>query len=121
MGNRRILLLSDGSEIFPVLNRVFTAEGYQVITTSSSQGAVEAIRTGDFHLLITRITKTRRKVFPVLRSIRKQNPKPITIFLRGDHEVNSPLEAYQLSGNEEIFIPCGWAGLRRLVASCLSG
>jgi DNA-binding response OmpR family regulator len=74
MSPRKILLLSDDSPIFPVLDKVFTAEGYQVTTTRSSHGALEALRTDDFRLLIARITPNGLRVFPVLRTLRKKAP-----------------------------------------------
>ncbi len=121
MGPRKILLLSDDSPIFPVLHQVFTAAGYQVSTARNSQCALEAIRRDDFRLLITRMAPNGARIFPVLRSLRKKSSRSVAILLKGEHEVNSPLEAYQVQGNEEVFIPCGWAGLRRLVAHCLNG
>ena len=43
MQSRKILLLSDGSRIFAVLDRFFTEQGYQTITTSSGEGALKAV------------------------------------------------------------------------------
>lgn len=120
MDSGRILLLSDGSQIFSVLDRVFTEAGYQTLTASSRQGAVQAIRRGDFHLVITRSNQRRPEPLTMLKLIRKRHPRVTAIILRGEHEVNSAIEAYQVQDEEETFIPCGWPGLRRLVANCLS-
>jgi DNA-binding NtrC family response regulator len=120
MQSRKILLLSDGSEIFSVLNQVFSDEGYQTLTERSTRGAAEAMRRGGFHLVITRAHRDRQDSLTMLKSLRRQHPGVTAIILRGEHEVNSPLEAYHLQDEEEAFIPCGWPGLRRLVASCLS-
>jgi two-component system nitrogen regulation response regulator GlnG len=121
MPSRNILLLSDGSKIFSVLKRFFTDEGYQTMTAYSSQGAIEAMRQGDFHLLIVRMNQNRPEGLSLLKTMREQHPRMMAIILKGEHEVNSPIEAYQVRDNEEIFIPCGWPGLRRLVAYCLPG
>lgn len=120
MGLGKILLLSDGSAIFPVLDRVFTDAGYQVTTTCNGKDAVEAIRTGDFPLMFTRITRNLREVYTVVRSIRKQQANTIAIFLRGEPAVHTPIGARRVKGQEAAFLPWGWAGLRRLVAHCLS-
>ena len=120
MDSRKILLLSDGSQIFPVLDQVFTDEGYHTLTAHSSQGAVQALRTGAFPLVITRIQPGRPEPLTLLKTLRRRHPRVTAIILRGAHEVNSPLEAYQVQDEEENFIPCGWPGLRRLVASCLN-
>jgi DNA-binding NtrC family response regulator len=121
MYSGKILLLSDGSKIFSVLNQFFTDEGYQTMTAYSSRGAREAMRRGDFHLLIARMNQNRPDGLGFLKALRKRHPRIMAIILKGEHEVNSPIEAYQVQNNEEIFIPCGWPGLRRLVANCLRG
>ena len=120
MQSRKILLLSDGSRIFAVLDRFFTEQGYQTITTSSGEGALKAVRAGDSRLVITRLQQNRQEALATLKAIRRRHPGITAIILRGEHEVNSPIEAYQVKDDEESFIPCGWPGLRRLVASCLS-
>jgi DNA-binding NtrC family response regulator len=120
MQSRKILLLSDGSKIFSVLDQVFSGEGYQTLTERSSRGAVQAMRRGGFHLVITRAQKDRHDSLTMLKSLRRQHPEVTAIILRGEHEVNSAIEAYHLEDEAEVFVPCGWPGLRRLVASCLS-
>lgn len=120
MQSRKILLLSDGSKIFSVLDQVFSGEGYQTLTECSSRGAAQAMRRGGFHLVITRAHKDRPEPLTALKALRRQHPEVTAIILRGEHEVNSPIEAYHLQDHEETFVPCGWPGLRRLVASCLS-
>jgi DNA-binding NtrC family response regulator len=120
MSSRKILLWSDGSKIFTVLDQVFSEAGYQTRTERHSRGASEAMRRGGFHLLITRVHPGRREPLNLLKSLRRQHPGMTAIILRGEHEVNSAIEAYHLQDEEESFIPCGWPGLRRLVASCLS-
>lgn len=120
MSSRKILLLSDGSQIFSVLDRVFTDEGYHTLTEHTPLGAVQALRRGDFQLMITRIQPDRPEPLTWLKTLRRRHPRVTAIILRGEHEVNSPLEAYQMQNEEETFIPCGWPGLRRLVASCLN-
>lgn len=120
MQSRKILLLSDGSEIFSVLDRMFSEAGYRTLTAGSRQGAVQALRRGDFHLVITRAHQARPDSLTILTSLRRQHPRLTAIILRGEHEVNSAIEAYQVQDEEETFIPCGWSGLRRLVANCLS-
>jgi len=103
-----------------VLDQVFTEEGFQTLTARTNRSAAEAMRRGGFHLLITRVQKDRRDPLNLFKSIRRQHPGLTAIILRGEHEVNSPIEAYHLEDDQEAFIPCGWPGLRRLVASCLN-
>ena len=120
MPSRKILLLSDGSKIFSVLDREFSAAGYQTLTAHTSRSAAEAMREGGFPLLIARVRRNRHEALTWLKAIRRRHPGVTAIILRGEHEVNSPLEAYQVQDEAEVFIPCGWPGLRRLVAGCFS-
>jgi DNA-binding NtrC family response regulator len=76
---------------------------------------VTALKTQGVQLIISRLS---RNGFSLLKAIRKANLK--AILLKGEHEVNSPVEAYHLEGKEPVFIPCGWPGLKRLVNHCLS-
>jgi len=119
MGSRKILLLSDGSQIFTVLNQFFTDEGYHPLTTDTPQAAVQALRGADFQLLITRIRPDWPEPLSLLKALRRRHPRLTAIILRGKQEVNSPLEAYHLEDGEEVFIPWCWPELRGLVASCL--
>jgi DNA-binding NtrC family response regulator len=119
MGSRKILLLSNGSQIFTVLNQFFTDEGYHTLTTDTPQAAVKALRGADFQLLITRIRPDRPKPLSLLKALRRRHPRLTAIILRGEHEVNSPLEAYHQEDNNEVFIPWCWPELRGLVVSCL--
>jgi len=119
MGSRKILLLSDGSQIFTVLSRVLTNEGYHTLTTDTPQAAVQALRCPGFQLLITRIRPDRPEPLSLLKALRRRHPSLTAIILRGKHEVNFPLEAFPPEDGEEVIIPCGWPGLGGLVASCL--
>ena len=119
MASRKILLLSDGSQIFTVLSRFFTNEGYHTLTTDTPQAAMQALRCPNFQLFITRIRPDRPEPLSLLKALRRRYPRLTAIILRGEHEVNSPFEAYPVEDGEEVFIPCGWPGLRPLVASCL--
>ena len=78
------------------------------------------MRRGGFHLVITRARQDRHDSLSMLKALRRQHPGVTAIILRGEHEVNSAIEAYHLEDEAEVFVPCGWSGLRRLVASCLS-
>jgi len=119
MGSRNILLLSDGSQIFTVLSQFFTNEGYNPLTTDTAQAAVQALRGADFQLLITRIRPDRPEPLFLLKALRRRHPRLTTIILRGEHEINSTLDAYNPEDGEEVFLPWCWPELRRLVASCL--
>ncbi len=120
MLSKKILLLSDGSRIFSVLDQIFTHEGYQTLTAPSDGSAAAVMRRGGFQLLIARVQKEGPEPLNLLKALRRQHPAVTAIILRGEHEVNSALEAYHLEDEGEAFIPCGWPGLRRLVASCLN-
>lgn len=117
-----ILLISDGSQIFPALARFLTEAGYQVTTADYTQEAFQALRTGKFPLVVTCLSNDWRDTRPFLKGVRDLNQGIAVIILRVGHEENSsPIEAYLIKTDGYQFMPCGWGGLRRLVANCLNG
>ena len=63
-----ILLISDGSQIFPALARFLTEAGYQVTTADYTQEAFQALRTGKFPLVVTCLSNDWRDTRPAALS-----------------------------------------------------
>jgi DNA-binding NtrC family response regulator len=116
-----ILLISDGSQIFPALTRFLTEAGYQVTTTDQTHEAFQALLTGNFPLVITCLSNDWTDTRPFLKAVRDLKHEIAVIILRVGPEISSPTGAYLIKNEGYHFKPFGWAGLRHLVANCLSG
>jgi DNA-binding NtrC family response regulator len=121
MPNENVLLLSDGSQIFPILSRFLTEAGHQVTTTCQTQEAFQLLCHGNFPLVITRLSNDWTDTRPFIKAVRELNPATVVIILRLGAEVRSPIGAYLVKDAGYDFKSFGWLGLRRLVANCLSG
>jgi DNA-binding NtrC family response regulator len=120
MPHSNLLLLSDGSPIFPILSRVLTAAGHQVTTTCQTEEALQLLGSGRFPLVITCLSNAWTDTRPFLRAVRELNPDAAVIILRLGPEVRSPVGAFLVKDAGYDFKPFGWLGLRRLVNNCLS-
>lgn len=119
MHHGNILLLSDGSQIFPILSRLLTEAGHQVTTTCQTQEALQLLRSHNFPLIITCLTNDWTDTRPFIKAVRELNPATAVMILRPGPEVRSPIGAYLIKDAGYDFKPFGWPGLRRLVANCL--
>jgi DNA-binding NtrC family response regulator len=121
MHHGNILVISDGSQIFPALTRFLTETGYQVTTTDQTQEAFQALLTGNLPLVITCLSNDWTDTRPFLKAVRDLNHEIAVIILRVGPEISSPTGAYLIKNEGYHFKPFGWPGLRHLVANCLSG
>ena len=117
-----ILLISDRSAIFPELAQLLARAGHCVALTFYGREAFQALRRGIFPLVITRLSKDWSDKRPLLDAVRELDQEISVILLgHGPDATDLPGEAYLVQTNGKQFTPCGWGGLRHLVASCLSG
>ncbi len=116
-----ILLISDGSPIFPALSGFLEEAGHRVTTSEQTQEALQLLRRGHFRLVITRMSNDWTDTRPFIKAVRGLDPEITVIILRLGPEVRSPVGAYLIKEAGYDFQPFGWPGLRRLVASCLNG
>lgn len=120
MPQGNILLISDGSPIFPTLSRVLTTAGHQVTTICQTQEALQVLRTGKFPLVITCLSNDWSDTRPFLKAVRDLQQEIAVLILRLGPRVESPVGAFLVKDAGYDFRPVGWPGLRHLVANCLS-
>lgn len=120
MPQGNILLLSDGSQIFPILSRFLTEAGHQVTAACQTQEAFQLLQSGDFSLVITCLSNDWTDTRPFIKTVRELNPHTAVMILRLGSEVRSPIGGYLIKDAGYNFKPFGWPGLRQLLANCLS-
>jgi|GEM_PF-907494 DNA-binding NtrC family response regulator len=119
MRQGNILLISDESPIFSALYQALTEAGYQVATAHYTLEAFQALRTGNYPLVITCLTNDWTDTRPFLKAVRDLNQEITVIILRVEHEFCSPLDAYVFKGDSYLSMPCGWSRLHGLLDNCL--
>ena len=120
MPQGNILLLSDGSHLFPILSRLLTAAGHQVTTTYQTQEAIQLLRSQNFPLIITCLSNDWTDTRPFMMAVRELKAETAVMILRPGPEVRSPIGAYLIKDTGYNFKPLGWTELRRLVANCVN-
>ena len=120
MPQGNILLLSDGSHLFPILSRLLTAAGHQVTTTYQTQEAIQLLRSQNFPLIITCLSNDWTDTRPFIKAVRELKAETAVMILRPGPEVRSPIGAYLIKDTGYNFKPLGWTELRRLVANCVN-
>jgi DNA-binding NtrC family response regulator len=115
-----VLLISDGSQIFPPLARFLTEAGHRVMTTGETRQAFQSLRAGNFRLVITCLSNGWTDTRPFLKAVRDLNREIAVVILRPGPQAKSPVGAYLVKDEGYDFKPFGWPGLRHLVANCLS-
>ena len=114
-----ILLISDGSQFFPILSRFLTKDGHQVTTTCRTPEAFQLLNRGNIPLVITCLSNDWNDTCAFIKTVRELNPATAIIILRLGPEVSSPIGAYLIKDGGYSFKPSGWHGLARMVANCL--
>jgi DNA-binding response OmpR family regulator len=120
MKSHNILLISDGSRIFPVLSRLLVQVGYQVCTTFYGRRAFQALRTGEFQLVLTNLNEDWSDKRPFMEEVRRLNREISVIFLSTRHDVDFGSVALLAKTDGYHFNPQGWHGLRHLLTDCLN-
>jgi len=119
MPHNDILLISDGSQIFPPLARFLREAGHRVMTIGETREAFQALRASNFRLVITCLSNDWTDTRPFLKAVRELNQEIVVVILRPGPEVRSPIGAYLVKDEGYDFKVLGWPGLRHLVANCL--
>ena len=120
MDDGDILLISDGSQIFPTLARFLADAGHRVLTTGETREAFQSLRAGNFRLVITCLSNGWTDTRPFLKAVRELDREIAVVILRPGPKAKSPIGAYVVKDEGYDFRPFGWPGLRHLVANCLS-
>lgn len=119
MAYGNILLISDRTPIFPDLARLLAQAGYRVTLTFFGREAFQALRSGKFPLVISRISKDWSDNRPFMEVVREANREISLLLLRVDPDFAFPVRAYLIKTDGYQFEPQGWGGLRHLVTECL--
>ena len=120
MQQDNILLISDRTPIFPDLAGLLAQAGYRVTLTFYGQEAFQALRTGEFPLVISRFNKDWVDTRPFLDAVREPGREITLLILTPAPELGAPSEAHLLKTDGYQFTSGDWGGLRHLVIACLS-
>jgi DNA-binding NtrC family response regulator len=89
----RVLVVDDERSILQLLNEALTHWGYQVTTAATGREALEALRTGVFHIALTDIRMPDMSGLDLLREIKKLDESIEVVVMTGYPAISSAVEA----------------------------
>lgn len=110
--NEKILLVDDEEVLLETLRSILELEGYQVVTVSSGEDAVQAMERTSFDLILTDLKMKGMSGLDVLAYAEKLWPRPVTILLTGYASLESAVEALNRGAYAYLVKPFGIEGLK---------
>lgn len=119
MKKNKILLVDDEEIIVKAMKKNFEQEGYEVMTASCGEEAVEMNTSQQFDLIITDLSMPGMNGITVLAEAKKQNPDIGSIILTGYGDMTSAIEALRLGADDYLLKPCDTEELLLRTSRCL--
>jgi len=124
----KILVVEDEYDIRELLQNYLENEGYQVVTASDGEQAIEVFRSSHVDLILLDILLPRLNGYEVCRAIREESDIPIIMLTALDSEEDQ-LKGFDLRIDDYIPKPLSMpvllrkigAILRRTMGDCMSG
>ena len=112
----RILVVDDERSILPLLNEALTQWGYQVTTAGTGRDAVEALKTGVFHVAMTDIRMPDMSGLDLLREIKKLDESIEVVVMTGYPAISSAVEALKEGAYDYLSKPLILDEIQHLMA-----
>ena len=101
----RILIVDDEAEIVKTLCNYFSLEGYLVCTASNAHDALELVKKGDIHMVISDIVMPGMDGVDLLIEIKKFNGLIQVVMITGYVKMYNILRAFSSGASNCIFKP----------------
>ncbi|HWE36218.1 MAG TPA: sigma-54 dependent transcriptional regulator [Isosphaeraceae bacterium] len=116
---RRILVVDDDLFTCQIVRGFLEPEGYEVEAVADGRSALEALRGGPFHLMITDMSMPDLDGLGLLAAVRGERFPCGVIFLTGFGDTEVALEAMKAGADDFLTKPCEPERLRVVVARVL--
>jgi DNA-binding NtrC family response regulator len=112
----RVLVVDDERSILQLLNEALTHWGYQVTTASTGREALEALRTGVFHVAMTDIRMPDMSGLDLLRETKKLDESIEVVVMTGYPAISSAVEALKEGAYDYLSKPLILDEIQHLMA-----
>src|SRR5215475_2836520 len=99
----RLLIVDDERGIVIALKGLFTKEGYEVETSESGEEAMEKVKAGLFHVIITDLSMKGMSGLDLLRQVRELDPQCAVLMITADGNQRIAVEA--MKAGAEDYLP----------------
>ena len=99
----RLLVVDDERGIVIALKGLFTKEGYEVETSESGEEAIEKVKAGRFHVIITDLSMKGMSGLDLLRKVRELDPQCAVLMITAYGNQRIAVEA--MKAGAEDYLP----------------
>lgn len=114
-----ILVVDDEEGIRYFLERFLTREGFQVVTASCGEAALERLASTEFDVVLLDLKMKGIGGLEVLADLRQRWPATSVIILTAHASLESAVEALRRGAHDYLFKPCRTLDLRESIRSGL--
>jgi YesN/AraC family two-component response regulator len=115
----KILLVDDEEIILKAMKKDFEQQGYEVMTASGGEEALEINKSQQFDMIITDLNMHGMDGIKVLAEVKKQTPDIGSIILTGYGDMSTAIEALRLGADDYLLKPCDSEELQLRTSRCL--
>lgn len=115
----RILLVEDDSFFREVFTDVLKEDGYSVEVAVSGEEALEMIRTGGYHLVVTDLVMKDVSGLDLLSAVKRLDPTTAVIMVTGHANVETAIYALKNGATDYLIKPINHDEFRHIVAHCM--
>ena len=101
----RILIVDDEEQILQALDTFFTLRGYEVVTCSNPQEALERVRMERFHVALLDINMPQMNGIELLRLIKEARPTVQVIMMTAYTTIEKAIECVERGAGDYFLKP----------------
>jgi DNA-binding NtrC family response regulator len=117
--SERLLIVEDEDTLRESLGRVFTREGYQVVTVNSAEPALELFEEGSFDLIITDIVLPGITGIELLKRVKDADPEQVVIIMTAYASLETAVETLRSGAYDYIVKPIIHEEIKQIVKNAL--
>lgn len=115
----RLLIIEDEETLRESLKRVFSAEGYDVVTAADGETALTMLDAGSYDLLLTDILLPGMNGIELLKKCREINPEQMVIVMTAYASLETAVESLRGGAYDYIIKPLIHDEVKRIVRNAL--
>lgn len=116
----RILVVDDDPAICQQLSRLLAYYGYQAVSVSTAEAALERLEAGDIDLVITDVRLPGLGGVGLTKRLREQSPDVPVIVITGYADLGTAVEVLKLGASDYIAKPFSAEAIQKCVQSVLN-
>jgi DNA-binding NtrC family response regulator len=117
--DERILIIEDEDTLRESLTRVFTREGYQVVSVNSAEPALELFEEGSFDLILTDIILPGITGIELLKRVKEAAPDQVVIIMTAYASLETAVETLRSGAYDYIVKPIIHEEIKQIVKNAL--